>query len=104
MAEDVMVESQSRIYRSNLGQRCSSQEYQNIFVNFINWHGCHSHIGMGVTLTFLMFSYFYGAFMLGPSVFYMRTASILFGWIGLLGLSVVITIIRVINWLVKQVI
>ncbi|RDX70686.1 hypothetical protein CR513_50048, partial [Mucuna pruriens] len=61
-------------------------------------------IGTGVTLTFLMFSYFYGAFMLGSSVFYMGTASILFGWLGLLGLIVVITLIRVINWLVKQVI
>ncbi|TKY68121.1 Ankyrin repeat-containing protein [Spatholobus suberectus] len=55
-------------------------------------------IGMGITLTFLMFSYFYGAFMLG---FFLNGGYIILSWLGLVGLIIVFTIIRVIYWVRK---
>ncbi|RDX70685.1 Ankyrin repeat-containing protein, partial [Mucuna pruriens] len=56
-------------------------------------------IGTGVTLTFLMLSYFFSTLMwqlLDREIGY-----IFLCWLGLLGLIVVFTIIRVIYWLVK---
>ncbi|KAL5150751.1 Ankyrin repeat-containing protein BDA1 [Glycine soja] len=58
-------------------------------------------IGTCATLTFLMLSYFFGGFMLGfksaNHVFFFW----IYFWLGLLGLIVVFTMIRVISWLVK---